>query len=99
MISTIQCWKPREDWSDVYRIQAERDEAVGRGKEGQYRPLRATIDAAWLAGNLTGRDGAKRSHWPLLAACDAEEQMADRFSASPSRIQISRITLSKGWPA
>ena len=60
--------KPREDWSDVYRIQAERDEAVGRGglpAIGNHR----TISAEWMRPPLNGDDQQRRSWWPARARC------------------------------
>ena len=69
----------------VDSIQAERDEAVGRKPpQPRYVPLRAVIDAAWMEGHLTSSKSAKRYQFQHLAACDAEEQMADRFESKPS---------------
>lgn len=120
-----------KEWRDVERIQAERDEAVGRGglpAIGNHR----TISAEWM-GAPSSQGLSSRSHWPMLAALDAEAILHDTFEAmrpslgsfgyckppSPhgttpylrsvmisemrhefmrfgsSRIQISRITISR----
>ena len=68
----------KEDWSDVDRIQAERDEAVGRSglpAIGNHR----TISAEWMRAPLNGDDRQRRSWWPARAALDAEHAFYDAF--------------------